>query len=566
MTPVKFKALGICACRSLTPDSVYRWTVVKMGESMAVDVPQLPQLPVVDPRLLSSGRLTRALTAFLVLLLLALSSLMFGLVSSIFSRLTPSIRQDLEWKTVRGAYELARQVDLGLALQDEGMILKALGDFRSASDVLAIVVTDPAGKTLAKHGTTPESIPELFSGPPATLRTSDSGALVAWAPSLIESKEVGRVALVVSTARLQEGRQLRARILFVALGGCFLALLLSLFFVSFYVQPLIRLTQRTLSDLRTLNETLEQRVEQRTLDLARTNHKLTESLEAQQDMQRQLVDASRQAGMAEVATTVLHNVGNSLNSVNVSANVVNEAVAASKSVGLANVARVFEEHAADLGDYLVKDERGRKIPAYIAELVLVMEKERRLILEELSCLQRNIDHIKVIVSMQQDNAKVVGGVAETVSVAELMDDAIKFNSLSNERHGFVVTRELQGIPSIVIDRHKLLQVLINLLSNARHAIQESPIKKIVLRSRATDDQVAIEVEDSGCGIAPENRAKIFNHGFTTKKNGHGFGLHSSANAAAQLGGRLLVRSDGIGKGACFTIVLPLNRSSVPPLQ
>src|ERR1700722_7987193 len=127
---------------------------VRTEESMAVDLPELAQLPVVDPRLLSSGRLTRALMAFLVLLLLALSGLTFALVSRIFSRLTPSIRQDLEWKTVRGANELARQVDLGLALQDEAMILKALGDYRSATDVLAIVVIDPAGKTLAKHGTT----------------------------------------------------------------------------------------------------------------------------------------------------------------------------------------------------------------------------------------------------------------------------------------------------------------------------------------------------------------------------------------------------------------------------
>jgi signal transduction histidine kinase len=168
--------------------------------------------------------------------------------------------------------------------------------------------------------------------------------------------------------------------------------------------------------------------------------------------------------------------------------------------------------------------------------------------------------------MQQASARGVGGVAETVTVAELMDDAIKFNSLSSERQGTAITRELQETPPLMVDRNMVLQVLINLLSNARHAVAESPVKKIVLRSRATEDHIEIEVEDTGCGIAPENRAKVFSHGFTTKKNGHGFGLHSSANAATQLGGRLLVRSDGIGKGACFTFVLPLNRDPVSSLH
>src|SRR5581483_186954 len=205
----------------------------------------------------------------------------------------------------------------------------------------------------------------------------------------------GRVALVVSTARLQEGRQLRTRMMLVAAGGCLLALLLSLFFVSFYVQPLIRLTQRTLGDLRSLNETLEQRVAQRTADLADSNQKLTASLDAQREMQRQLVDASRQAGMAEVATSVLHNVGNALNSVNVSANVVNEAVSASKSAGLAKVVRVFDEHAADLPSFLANDERGRKLPAYLGQLAQAVEKERKQVLDELRSLQKNIDHIKV---------------------------------------------------------------------------------------------------------------------------------------------------------------------------
>jgi hypothetical protein len=123
---------------------------------------------------------------------------------------------------------------------------------------------------------------------------------------------------------------------------------------------------------------------------------------------KQLVEASRVAGMAEVATTVLHNVGNVLNSVNISASVVADKVKNSKTANLARAAAMLQEHEADLAGFLAHDPKGSKLPAYFATLAECLATEQNEILAELSSLCANIEHIKEIVAMQQAYAKVAG--------------------------------------------------------------------------------------------------------------------------------------------------------------
>jgi len=153
-------------------------------------------------------------------------------------------------------------------------------------------------------------------------------------------------------------------------------------------------------------------------------------------------------------------------------------------------------------------------------------------------------------------------VIERVAVSSLIDDALRFNAVSYEEHDVRVIRDLQDVPEIQADRHKLLQILMNLLSNARHAVKEKKegVRRILIRCALEAENVRIDVDDNGIGIPPENIEKIFNHGFTTKPKGHGFGLHSSACAAIEIGGALSVRSGGVGQGACFTLLVP----RVPP--
>jgi PAS domain S-box-containing protein len=284
-----------------------------------------------------------------------------------------------------------------------------------------------------------------------------------------------------------------------------------------------------------------------------------ERLEA---VHRELRDVSRQAGMAEVATGVLHNVGNVLNSVNVAAGVVSEVLRNSRSSGVSKLTRLLVEHKADLGHFLSEDERGHQVPAYLEQLSGYLEQERSQMRAELDNLMRNIEHIKEIVATQQNYAKVLG-VVEKVELSDLMEDAMKIHGGAFERHGITLVREYDPLPPMSVDKHKLLQIVVNLLSNAKYACEDSNqnTNRVCVRLKAGGEgRVRIEVEDNGIGIAKGNLARIFSQGFTTRKGGHGFGLHGGALAAREMGGSLTAHSDGPGKGATFVIDLPL----VPP--
>ncbi|WP_051749295.1 ATP-binding protein [Nevskia soli] len=278
-----------------------------------------------------------------------------------------------------------------------------------------------------------------------------------------------------------------------------------------------------------------------------------------EQMHNQLADASRQAGMAEIATNVLHNVGNVLNSVNVSANLVADNVRKSKVSGLARAVALLQEHEADLGAFLSEDPKGKLVPGYLAQLAEHLRADQEATLKELESLRGNIDHIKKIVSMQQSYA-TVSGITETVSVIDLVEDSLRMNEGSCSRHGIKTVREYGEVPPIKVDKHRVLQVLVNLLRNAKHACDDSgrSDKRMTVRVASADGRVRISVIDNGVGIEPENMKKIFNHGFTTRKSGHGFGLHSGALAAKEMDGSLTAHSDGPQQGAIFTLELPLQ--------
>ena len=291
---------------------------------------------------------------------------------------------------------------------------------------------------------------------------------------------------------------------------------------------------------------------------------ITERRQAEEELaeaNRRLFEASHRAGMAEVATGVLHNVGNVLNSVNVSARLVAEQMRQSKAPNLARISALLDEHAGELGYYLSTDPQGRVIPSYLAALAASLEAERMTIVTELEQLWKNIDHIKDIVSMQQDYAKV-SSVAETIEVIEVVEDALRMNAGALERHKIELGREYQARPVMALDKQKLLQILVNLVRNAKYACEEAnrTDRKVTVRVTADEKAVTIAVVDNGVGIPPENLTRIFAHGFTTRPRGHGFGLHSSALAARELGGTLAPYSAGPGRGATFTLTLPLSRN------
>lgn len=292
------------------------------------------------------------------------------------------------------------------------------------------------------------------------------------------------------------------------------------------------------------NDELERRVEERTREL--------------KDTQTELLDTARQAGMAEIATNVLHNVGNVLNSVNISADLVSRQLRHSKAQGLGKAMQLMNEHPDDLGRFLTEDEKGKLLPGYLNQLVLAIAQEQQGMSAELGQLSKSVDHIKDIVATQQSYAGT-SSLLQALSISELLDDALRMHAGALTRHHVTVLKEFSDVPRIMGDKHRLLLILINLIGNAKHAMANVTDRERTLTLSAVidGDNLNISVRDQGEGISAQNMTRIFVHGFTTRKDGHGFGLHSCALAAVEMNGHLSAHSDGPGRGALFTLQIPL---------
>ncbi|MGE8144880.1 DAHL domain-containing protein [Pseudomonas frederiksbergensis] len=298
--------------------------------------------------------------------------------------------------------------------------------------------------------------------------------------------------------------------------------------------------------LQTANDDLELRVEERTREL--------------KDTQSELLDTARQAGMAEIATNVLHNVGNVLNSVNISADLVTRKLRSSKALGLGKAMQLINEHPTDLGSFLSEDAKGKLLPGYLNQLVDAIALEQQGMTDELAQLTKSVDHIKDIVATQQSYAGA-NSLMEPLHISELLEDALRMNSGALTRHHVTVVKEYSEVPRVMGDKHRLLLILINLISNAKYAMSDlsDRPRQMTLGVKIVDDTILqVSVKDDGEGIPEENMTRIFAHGFTTRKEGHGFGLHSCALAAIEMNGHLTAHSDGPGKGAQFTLQIPLK--------
>jgi len=277
-------------------------------------------------------------------------------------------------------------------------------------------------------------------------------------------------------------------------------------------------------------------------------------------LHRQLLEASRRGGMAKIATNVLHNVGNVLSSANISTNLVIDCLRNSKVPSMAKVAELLKEHDRDLGRFLESDPRGQQLPVYLSRLANHLLAERTTVTDELESLRQNIDHLKEIVTLQQNYAHACG-VKEFIRLPQLIEDSLRMSDGALIRHGGIeIIREYEEVPPMNLEKHKVLQILINLVGNAKHACDESgrSDKHLTIRLARNGNRIAISVGDNGSGITADNLGRIFSHGFTTRTGGHGFGLHSGAIAAREMGGTLTVQSDGPDRGATFTLQLPIQ--------
>ena len=281
---------------------------------------------------------------------------------------------------------------------------------------------------------------------------------------------------------------------------------------------------------------------------------------ALQESQQRLMETSRQLAFVEVTNGVVHNVGNALNSVNVSASLLAGKLGRSQGGNLVKAAAMLRRHEANLPQFLKDDPRGSQLIPYLETLAQHLVTEQAALQEELKSLRKSVEHASQILARQQAHAKTSGR-RESVTAVELVEDALLMNAHLLARHHVEVVREYApNLPTIQVQKHLVLQILVNLIRNAGQACAAtgSPAKRLTLRLDISpaDRRVKIAVQDSGVGIAPENLSRLFTHGFTTRKDGHGFGLNSAERMAREMGGSLAAHSAGVGQGACFILEFP----------
>ncbi|MDH4305485.1 MAG: ATP-binding protein [Nitrospira sp.] len=309
--------------------------------------------------------------------------------------------------------------------------------------------------------------------------------------------------------------------------------------------------------------------------LEQANDLLTQEVEERkriqaerEELNRKLLERSRSVGMADVASTVLHNVGNVLNSVNISVDVAMRALKRVPIDDIALLVSLLQQHRHELVHYLSEDVQGKQIPSYLVMLAESVTQNQALVETELMGLSRNIDHIRHVVDRQVHLARSGRTMWEPVRFQDLMEQALAIYRPTLEGRGCEIVerydKELEGL----CDRHQILQILVNLVSNAKNAMDLVPDKphRLTLHLGAAPDRpgfVRFEIMDTGVGIVSEHLPRLFTQGFTTRSDGHGIGLHSAALAAKNLGGTLQARSDGQGCGATFVLDLPLTPIEVP---
>jgi signal transduction histidine kinase len=275
------------------------------------------------------------------------------------------------------------------------------------------------------------------------------------------------------------------------------------------------------------------------------------------------LDIAHRAGMAEIASEVLHNVGNALNTVNTSAQVLGDKLRRSRVSGLSKATNLLAEQKESLATFFASDPRAPKLVDYLIELSNACASEQESMLQELSTLKSRVEHINDVIRLQQSYA-TSDELLQKLEVTKLLDDAVAMHAELFALYDVQVERRYGKLPAVPMNKSKMMQVLVNLVKNGVESMISagSPEPKMILAARIEGDKLIIEVTDSGMGIDPANVGSLFRSGFTTKPNGHGFGLHFCANTISAMNGSLTARSDGVGKGATFRIELPNQTQEV----
>jgi signal transduction histidine kinase len=517
--------------------------------------------------------LQRRLLLTLLAMLLVMAALFTAFWLVMRFQVLPHLEAHFRGKARQYADVLARELDVALAARDPQEVSRVVQSVRADPDVVYIEVRDASGRQMYLHD--PRRLQGGLAAEPAR-DLERPGYHATTRAVALEGLALGRLALA---CRKDLVNDLLRWLLWFAGGAvtAFAAAVVgSVLFSRHFVRPIAeaarfsdrvaggefgaRLEAHAPGELRLLVTSMNAMAEAlagRDRTLAERQAQLEASLAALREAQSRLVESSRQAGMAEIATNILHNVGNVLTSIKTSATVLGERL---DSLGLnrfERTAELLEAHQTALARFFTEDPRGMQLPLFLRRASEAAARELAAAQAELERLGHSVDHVAEVVALQQNYARG-HSVLEEVRPRQIVETALELSRAALERHDISTRLVVDVDEEIRLDRHKVLQILVNLLNNAKDALDEvrDRHREICVRSaRGEGGRLQFQVRDNGPGIAPENLTRIFGHGFTTKRSGHGFGLHASANLAAEMGGKLSCDS-APGHGATFILDLP----------
>ena len=296
--------------------------------------------------------------------------------------------------------------------------------------------------------------------------------------------------------------------------------------------------KRANQEINKLNEELEERVLERTSQLKKA--------------QKELLEKAHLAGMADIATSVLHNVGNVINSIIISTQIINQQARGSKLGSLARANKALDNVLTP--EIRAANPRAEQLLNYYQLVGKMLKDESDDMLENIGRIEERINVINDVITAQQD---FISGsfAAEPMPLEHVVNDALNIFEASFERNEVTPTVQFNAYPRVYLQKIKLIHVLINIFKNAVEAMDHLQPRQRTIQIVIGEERSMgfVRIADNGEGIESHNMNKIFNHGFTTKLRGHGFGLHSCANAMTEMGGKLYAESDGKDKGATFLL-------------
>jgi signal transduction histidine kinase/streptogramin lyase len=303
------------------------------------------------------------------------------------------------------------------------------------------------------------------------------------------------------------------------------------------------------------NRKLAHKISERTTELNQRNKELESVLEDLRQTRNELAENAHKAGMADIATGVVHNIGNVLNSIGTSNTIAGEVLNKSKFEGLFKANKMLLENSDQIDEFLKNDPKGKKLIQYYGKLDAALKDELELLKQHHQRMEKKVQLINNVINAQQNYANINLN-RETLYLNHILEDTLTIFSTSLERHGITVRKEIKPTGLVEVQKTKLVHVILNLLKNAKEAMKEADVKEPVIdiKLHQVHEQVILKVSDNGKGIAAENLKKIFNQGFTTKSKGHGFGLHSSANYMKEMNAEIKVQNKPTGRGAEFILI------------